>query len=416
MLTPEQLRRIREIVSRYHLATVADVAGIEALTPEEVKQLEEAGLMPETPKPSAMPPPVRAAFRFGATLARAAGKAAARLVGDKLAMAITSAPLTRVEELAAAAASERAGQWIRTHSAKVASAVQVAVTTPRLEDVIQEQVKEAVRTRKTIKQLKSDLGHMTKEWARDLDRIAGTELHNAHQQGLSAAYKTDHGDPMVFKRVLPGACKVCRRLLEDSGGMPKLFRLSELEANGSNIGRKQVDWLPVIDGIHPNCRCVMVRMPDGWGFNESGDMVPGGKRESGEAEPVQKSLKAETFMTDVLGHEARANFGIGDHLAVAKQFKRGPRLVITRPAEEFSGGKPLSHRVVKKVDKNVVPPRHRHVGHTFRDAASFIQRAEARKKRAKEVKETLTTQYQERVKAKNEVFGAADAGRIVPDR
>ena len=52
-------------------------------------------------------------------------------------------------------------------------------------------------------------------------------------------------------------CSSCRRAYLNNDGTPKIFKLSELEANGTNIGKKQKDWLPTLGMMHPSCRCLL---------------------------------------------------------------------------------------------------------------------------------------------------------------
>ena len=68
----------------------------------------------------------------------------------------------------------------------------------------------------------------------------------------------------------------CTRLHVGPDGHPRIFTLAELERNGTNHGRKARDWKPTVSGIHPHCQCVSVRIPEGWGFNEHDELVPGG--------------------------------------------------------------------------------------------------------------------------------------------
>lgn len=90
-------------------------------------------------------------------------------------------------------------------------------------------------------------------------------------------------------------CQRCKSLFLDKAGLPKVWRLSALEANGhNNVGRKSPDWLPVIGPVHPHCQCQLVRIPAGWGFDEDGSLVPGGKigrvRSEGE---LERALRLE---------------------------------------------------------------------------------------------------------------------------
>lgn len=63
-----------------------------------------------------------------------------------------------------------------------------------------------------------------------------------------------------------GNCRFCINLYLTSGigSEPKLFKVSELMANGTNIGRKTKDWKPtLLLPVHPNCRCLARRYMKG---------------------------------------------------------------------------------------------------------------------------------------------------------
>lgn len=71
-------------------------------------------------------------------------------------------------------------------------------------------------------------------------------------------------------------CNHCVRLhlTAGPGSPPRIFRLSELIDNGSNVGKKARDWQATVPPVHPWCACVLVRVPPGWGFDEYGNMTP----------------------------------------------------------------------------------------------------------------------------------------------
>jgi hypothetical protein len=159
----------------------------------------------------------------------------------------------------------------------------------RTEELVRDKTAQNIARRETIQQLRSDLGWATGDWARDWDRIAATEKQNSLLHGQAAHYRRRFGKGVeVFRRPMPDACKHCKRLHLGPDGFPRIFKLEDLEANGSNFGKKASEWLPVIGAIHPNCQCPMSRRPAGWGFNEEGDLVPGG--EFGEAYESEEDL------------------------------------------------------------------------------------------------------------------------------
>ena len=71
--------------------------------------------------------------------------------------------------------------------------------------------------------------------------------------------KSDSEDPLVYKVPIQDEklCPNCRKAYLNSDGTPKIFKLSELEENGTNIGKKPNAWLPTLGMMHPHCRCLL---------------------------------------------------------------------------------------------------------------------------------------------------------------
>ncbi len=120
----------------------------------------------------------------------------------------------------------------------------------------------------------SELYHAMDDKARDWDRIGFYELTDATKQGQAHKLIEDVGPSgLVYKRPLPTACAQCKfAYLESDGVTPRVFRLSDLIENGTNIGRKPhpvrsgkvmaggredgADTLRAVAGLmHPWCAC-----------------------------------------------------------------------------------------------------------------------------------------------------------------
>lgn len=127
------------------------------------------------------------------------------------------------------------------------------------EEVINDSLKRAVIERDTAASVAREIGQKTGDWTRDLSRIAETEMQNAFEiaKAETLLEETDFDAKVFYKQVYPGACRHCIRLYLTNGvgSEPKLFSYNELLANGTNIGRKANDWLPVLGTVHPFCRC-----------------------------------------------------------------------------------------------------------------------------------------------------------------
>lgn len=151
------------------------------------------------------------------------------------------------------------------------------------ESIIQQEIERGVLERRTAKSIISEIGHRTEVWNHDWGRIVETECNNVFQLGRAQTIAAEKGeDATVFKDVFSGACRHCIKLFLTSGigSQPRLFKLSELAANGDNIGLKVSDWKPVLSSVHPHCRCHLRYLPKGYEWNdEEGKFVPSEKKE-----------------------------------------------------------------------------------------------------------------------------------------
>jgi hypothetical protein len=140
------------------------------------------------------------------------------------------------------------------------------LTRAEYEGVIKEKIATGVQQRKSIGAVISDIGHYTGDWAKDLGRIVETEMNNIFQRGraVQIAEKNRGKDPWVYKDVYEGACRHCIALYltHGLGSEPRLFRLSQLMANGTNIGVPVARWKGVIGSTHPWCRCNLRELPE----------------------------------------------------------------------------------------------------------------------------------------------------------
>ncbi len=142
------------------------------------------------------------------------------------------------------------------------------------------------RFRETVREVMSDIGHLTGDWKRDLQRIAQTETHTITQEAIKERWEAAEladakrqgrppNDVLVYKIPRPGACQHCIRLHLD-GDVPRIYRLAAVSGN-SNVGVKAAAWQFVVGSVHPWCACALmkvpsfVEMPIGW---MSGDSAP----------------------------------------------------------------------------------------------------------------------------------------------
>lgn len=124
------------------------------------------------------------------------------------------------------------------------------------DDITDHLVKESSLGR--VKQLLKDT---SKQANRDWQRVALTEMSNAIGVGSVDRIVTDNRDRdleevIVYRIPVNDAvtCRFCRKFYGDAGEIPKLYKLDTLLANGSNYGKSNSDWKPVVGATHPNTR------------------------------------------------------------------------------------------------------------------------------------------------------------------
>ena len=120
-------------------------------------------------------------------------------------------------------------------------------------------------------------GELAEVWGKvtsDMKRLVDTEASNARNTGsldgiirVNAAHAID--DPVIYFVVVRDShlCDECKRLhMMPDGITPKLWYLSEL-GHGYH---KKGEHNPKLGGLHPHCRCSIVTLMPGFGFNPTG--------------------------------------------------------------------------------------------------------------------------------------------------
>jgi hypothetical protein len=138
-------------------------------------------------------------------------------------------------------------------------------------------------------ELETNMGRMTnagiahrirersKDLFKDWDRVVTTELAQATNLGSFDAIvennRSKGADEIHVYKIGPHDGKTCKYCMKfwflPDGATPRVYKLSELIANGSNFGRKAADWQPTIGITHPNERHVLLELPPSWGFSGS---------------------------------------------------------------------------------------------------------------------------------------------------
>jgi hypothetical protein len=139
----------------------------------------------------------------------------------------------------------------------------------RARELVRVEAADALAHGRSARELARTLRNATKDWARDWERIANTELQGAYNEGqVITAVRNEGLDAKIARIPESDACVHCQRLFLDVDGRPKLFTAEGLAANGTNVGRKALNWLPTIWPVHPNCRCDVQHVPEGLDFDD----------------------------------------------------------------------------------------------------------------------------------------------------
>ncbi len=125
---------------------------------------------------------------------------------------------------------------------------------------------------KSLVGLKVELRDYSRDASRNWVRIVNTEVSNAVSLGsvdriVDDNKNVDLKDVLVYRIVVNDSalCTFCRKFYRDKDGSPKLYRMNDLLANGSNFGKKRADWLPTAMATHPSERCSQViELKPGW--------------------------------------------------------------------------------------------------------------------------------------------------------
>lgn len=277
LLSSRQVAAIKSRVRLAHLALMVELLGDGAVPPRTLREIQKAGLY----KRAAQTDIIRKSYIFGR-------------------LAISQPDVLAMDDAAFR-------KWLRAREVVLDDVAKGTVRNLRrsfmhqmqvLGDNLAAKVEEAVlkaekdlhrllsrRPRPSIEdkarkdavaKLAKSLQVVTTQQLGEARRMALAEINNAYQEGRAheIVVKSGQPDPWVFKRPRPDCCDECRvaYLMED-GKTPRLFRLSALAANGTNVGKSRGERGAVVGSLHPNCNCELNYLHAGFGFNQEGTQV-----------------------------------------------------------------------------------------------------------------------------------------------
>jgi hypothetical protein len=278
-LSDAQWHLLADEIRDRHLALVVSIVGEDAVSPADLKRLRKRGLVPK----KSLRLPLRA-YEFGLISAASSDPDFDKMSFNTFLKRVIDGtmPLTAEEKATVREAERSAAVYIRGLGNTLDKATgQILVEADkslrrRLQGRIKKEILAGIEKRKTHQQVATALGQVAQNVTRDWHRVAATEMHNSFLEGRAAAIQARNKgrDPLVFKRPRPDCCEHCRKLyLEKDRETPRIFHLSELAANGSNVGRAVGLWKPTVGVLHPHCQCILHELPPGFQFRRGGQMV-----------------------------------------------------------------------------------------------------------------------------------------------
>lgn len=249
---------VRAIVEKYSWLLRYVVLGPQSITRAQIKYLIKSGML--------MPHMIK--MTIGDAYLQAHLDAAKRVTRRS------------VREYSMKHLRQTAGQYIDKWAEKAATDISgivqnnLLVHVQRTRDTAKEELAEGVLRNKSAKEIARAIREKTGELSKDWERVVTTELARAQNLGnLDAIIENNvdkpHDEIYVYKTG-PHDSKTCKECMRfwfiDGGSTPKVYKLSELVANGSNMGKKKADWKPTVDNTHPNERHFIMELSPGFGF------------------------------------------------------------------------------------------------------------------------------------------------------
>jgi len=311
-LSPTKLKQLLDVIDMNHIMFSLRTVGERVLTKEDKDTLKKFNVdVDETKKEI---PTVEKSFHWG-RLSQLLKDKAKGITWDDFTKYLKRGqyiPLNESEKYALEYVENKTFHHIKGLGDKVRQTVGgiVIESSPKLridyEEAIKDSIKEGIKERESAAKVASDIRKKMKDFNRDLGRIAETELNNAYQVGRAEQAKREGGsDSLVYKDVYPQACRHCIKayLTGGIGSKPKIFKLSELIDNGTNIGKRVDDWLPTLESMHPYCRCQLHTVPKGYEWSDEKGMWV-----------IPEKIQTEEDIRDKLGVRGLIKITVGDKI------------------------------------------------------------------------------------------------------
>jgi hypothetical protein len=305
MITPAQLQELNDLINKNTLFYIASNVGKRILTEDDKQRLLNWGV--DIGKIEGGVLSIEQAYLFGQLSTMLGEEAVRRMNYGEFRTYLQSnqwIPLNKAKKAAIRSLESFAYNEIKGLGNKtVAQLGKIMIyNDSKLElarqKIIKKKSTEAIERRKSQRWLASELREHTEDWNRDWNRNADYILHHAFSQGaVDGAVERGGDDAKVYIDVYPGACHHCieKYLTGDIGSRPKVFLVSTLRENGTNVGRKAKQWMPVIPPMHPWCRCTINYFVEGSEWSEDGTVFKKPKYKSKYKAKIHVTINGKTY-------------------------------------------------------------------------------------------------------------------------
>lgn len=273
MLTSnEVIKRIDEIVDRAYLNFTFKIIGDDFLTDEQKIKVEALGLL------VGQRPLIEILYMAARQRSTAGYKKDQTLnqLLDEISRTGVLPALTDAEKYTVTHAKAKVSEAIEKAKDSVKSQIKTTVLNTNIEYKTEVQLEGTANIPKQqeIREEKANslLGKMTvaaigaaaiktfrREFTTTMTEVVNSAVSDELVRNGQALGTPGGTDPIVYKQIVDDdrTSPECRKLhtYNGSGGNPRLYKLSELAANGTNVGLPRNQWRATIPGTHPNCRC-----------------------------------------------------------------------------------------------------------------------------------------------------------------
>lgn len=271
MFSNDQINHILSIFDKQIAFFAARTLGTDVLSDQEKQTLSDAGVDVRKLQADPAYDLVTLNFHLGLLSNVLSSKKIREMPYEQLVKYIESGnyiPLTQKEQAIIASIKRQSLSDIRSAKGKIFSDINNVVNKEFLsnranqEQFIRDKIQNTRVSRKNIAQ---EIARLTGDWSRDFDKSVQYISHTALNEGRASLLERRSGkEAKVYFQVQPDACESCKgAYLKKGSNEPIVFPLSSIQANGNNIGKKQRDWLPTINAIHPACRCLLSEYIEG---------------------------------------------------------------------------------------------------------------------------------------------------------